>query len=153
MAVVTLPQVQQWLEATKLTINAFDVELELSAERTVFGALASQYVVTGWTSTGNTPSLVQEIIAMFTAAWTYRRQYSEDSDADSWYATWLEGKAQELLNGLVGGTLTLLDNAVGQPNDSSIPTYWPDDNSTAAAEIWQQDPIGAFRAFSMSDRF
>lgn len=155
MAVVTLAQVQQWLEATKLTIGAFDTELELTAERIAFSALASQYDASVWTSTGNTPVLVQEVIAMLVAAWTYQRQYSEDGDAANWYSVWLEGKAMALLSSIVGGNAVLTDST--QLNKGDTPTFFPDDAATNLSDPNlngdPNDPYGAHRAFSMQDRF
>lgn len=155
MAVVTLAQVQQWLESTKLTLSSYDTELELTAERRVFAEAAQSYDVSGWVGTSTTPVLIQEIIAMFTAAWTYQRQYSEDSETGSWYVTWLEGKAQSLLDSVSKGLIDLLDTTQIPSSDS--PVFWPTDAATSIADPLQNgdpaDPNGAPRWFSMGKVF
>lgn len=129
MAVVTLQQVQAWLESTKLTLSAYDAELELVAQTQVFAAVAGQYDVSGWADNTSTPALISEIISMLIASWTYRRQYSEDSDADNWYAIWLEGKANSILDAILGGTLALVGGTPLAGDGAGSPSFYPNDNT------------------------
>lgn len=109
MAVVSLAQVQQWLEQTKLALTVVDAELEATAFTYVKSRLAADYDVTTWTNDTNSPSLVKQIVSMLIAAWLYQRAYSEDASRSNWYGRWLESKAESLLDGLVKGEIDLTD--------------------------------------------
>lgn len=132
MAHVTQPEVQSWLEATKLTISTVDAELEATAAVTVFGALTHDYDTTTWTDSTTTPAIVRKVIAMFVAAWTYNRQYSEDAPDGNAYANWLEAKANMLLQGLIAGTIDIIE-VPGVPVSIGTPTFYPDDTTGAVA--------------------
>lgn len=126
MPIVTEPELQAWLEETKLDVPSVDEQLDATARDEVFGALSNVYDVTGWVDTATTPSLVRRIMAMLIAAYLYRRQYSEDSDENPGYAVWLEGKAMALLAGVMDGSIDLTDVDV-DPSTTALPTFWPND--------------------------
>lgn len=147
MAVVTLQQVQAWLEQTKLTLPAFDTELELVARTNVFAKVANQYDVSAWIDAGSTPTIISEVVAMLVAAWTYRRQYSEDSNNDNWYAVWLENQAWSIVDSIVAGTTPVPG---GVPIDGSggpgVPDFYPDDDT-------EFDGTGSEIKFTMGSRY
>lgn len=126
MAVITDAEVQAWLEATKLTIAGFDTEFELTARLKVFGAVAEVYDTSTWVDHADTPELVSKVIAAYVAAWTYRRQYSEDADEAASYADWLEALADELLANIVSGTVDLAE-VEGLPSSTGQPDFYPKD--------------------------
>lgn len=127
MPVVTLDDVQQWLERTKLTLTAYDPKFEETARTTAFGRLSAAYDVTGWSDAASTPLLVRHVIAMYVAAWTYNRAYSE-VDGTSEYATWLESKADALLEGIVSGRIDLAEVA-GLSASAGGPSFYPNDTT------------------------
>lgn len=152
-AVVTLGEVQGWLEVTKLTIAAFDAELENTAQVMAFGMLSDIYDTGAWTSPDNTPVLVSKAIAMLVAAWTYNRQYSEEDPSGNAYALWLEQKAYALLEGIKQGDIDLPE-VPGIAASAGTVSFYPDD-STGAMQQYDDSghpvgPVGgAARKFSM----
>lgn len=139
-SVVTLQQVQQWLETTKLTLSAYDPELEITAQASVFSAVAAQYDVTGWVAPASTPLLIREAIAMYVAAWTYLRAYSEDSPTENWYAMWLISEADTMIAGIVAGYTGLVEVPL---ETASTPSFWPTDAATQLALDSGPDAVGA----------
>jgi hypothetical protein len=131
MAYVTLAEVQQWLESTKLTVAAFDVELEATAREIVFSRVAAVYTTSTWTNDTNTPALIRKVMAMLVAAWTYQRAYSEDLplDKDNWGVK-VESMAMSLLAGIVDGSIDLGTPAVIA--STGQPVFWPHDTSVDA---------------------
>lgn len=130
MSIVTEAQVQQWLEATKLTIDDVDDELESTAKGIVLSSLSSQYDVTTWIDVSTTPKLVQQVISMFIAAWEYNRAYSEDATNSSSYSAWLEKKAYTLLAGINSGANDLPE--VPGFSSTNAPSFYPGDYSLDA---------------------
>ncbi len=134
MANVTLAEVQAWLEKTKLTIPQFDPQLEITASNVAIGTLADVYDVVGWVDEGSTPELVRNVIAMFIAAWTYNRQYSEEAPDGSGYAQWLEAKAYALLAAIKAGEIDLAEIPGVAASSGSI-SFLPND-ATGSAEVY-----------------
>lgn len=126
---VSVAEVQQWLETTKLTTIAVDAQLEATAAERVLSAVARIYDVTTWVSETTTPSLIRKIIAMLVAAWSYDRQYSEDTVEGSAYGERLEERAMMLLQGILDGTLDLLDIVDEPTPTTSGPVFHPDDST------------------------
>lgn len=126
MAVITLPEVQAWLETTKMQLADFDDEFEETARAMVFGKLEATYDTVGWTDNTNTPALVRKAIAMYVAAWTYNRQYSEEDPDGSGYAKWLIGMADQLVEGISTGNVDLPEVPAGA-EPVSAPSFYPDD--------------------------
>lgn len=150
-AFVTIPEVQQWLDPSRLTLAFIDEELEETARIKVFSTLADKYVTEDWVSAVTTPDLIRKIIALLVASWTYRRTYAEDG-GDSSYAGYLELSANRLLGGLLEGSINLPDDETIQ--SSSYPSFWPTDLATAYAD--EYDPGSEFaapRAFTMGKVF
>jgi hypothetical protein len=153
MAHVTLLEVQAWLEGTKLTLSSLDASLEEEISNQVLARLAMAYpndYVT-WTNETTTPKLVRSIIAMMYAGWFYDRQYSENPEDNS-YADRLRAAAQSLLDGILAGTIDIIEVAglplIGQP------LFYPTDASSAPDAVpTLADPAAGPAAFSMGKIF
>lgn len=128
MAYLTVAEVQTWIEESKLTIEAVDSGLESVANSKVMTRLSAVYDTSSWLDEASTPLLVRQVMAMFVAAWYYRRQYSEDTDATPSYADWLEGLANSLLDDLANLVVTIPGVAVIAGVDSG-PDFYPRDTN------------------------
>lgn len=124
---VSLAEIQQWLETTKLTLAAIDANLEATAKEIVFSAIGTVYDTTTWVDAASTPPLVRKIISMMIAGWTYERQYSEDiaDEQRSWGAR-LVDMANSLLTGLADRSIDITGVVT---TSSQEPVFWPNDNS------------------------
>jgi len=127
MAVVTLAEVQAWLEETKMHLDAFDPELEEAARVMVFGKVGTIYDTADWVDEDSTPALVRKVIAMYVAAWTYNRQYSEEDPDGSGYAKWLMSMAEIALEGISSGNVDLPEVPDSEQVPTSSPSFYPDD--------------------------
>jgi hypothetical protein len=158
MAHITVPQVQAWLEPTKLTLGELDDELEDSVATQVLAIVAQAYATSTWTNTTNTPVLIQKIIAMEYAVWLYRRQYSEDGGTNE-YADMLQAMINQLLAGIVSFIIVLTD--VASPTDDlSGPAFYPTDVSDSMTPLDPTAPSAVDNdlslgppAFSMGQTF
>lgn len=125
--ITTLPEVQQWLEQSKLTVGTVEQPLHDHFRDVVFSRLAGVYNTSGWVSASTTPGLVRHIVAMQIAAVLYKRAYSEDNSSDDSYGAWLESEAKSLLEGLAS---TLLELPGADPVEASAePEFWPNDST------------------------
>lgn len=140
MAVISVADVQTWLETTKLQLSVLPADLDTVAESQVFARLSEQYDVSGWTNSSTTPTLVKEIVAMTVAAWFYLRQYSENAEEANWYATWLLAQAEKLMVNITGGTIILPGGSGGPTIPTDAPVFWPTDNT----EILDPDSAAKF---------
>lgn len=155
MPVITEPEVQQWLETTKLDVPSVDTELELTARTMVFGKVGQSYDTTTWVDPASTPRLIRSAVAMLVAAWTYARAYSEDDSSTSGYAKWLESKALDLADSITSGTSDLSEVA-GDPVSSGQPAFFPTDNTgteTALDDTGMLLEDSSARKFYMGSRF
>lgn len=153
MAHVTLLEVQAWLEGTKLTLSSLEAELEDEISQQVLSRLAMAYPneYVAWTNETTTPKLVRSVIAMKYAGWYYDRQYSENPEDNS-YADRLRTEAQNLLDGIVAGTIDILEVA-GLPTIGE-PLFYPTDVSSAPDAVPSDtDPSAGPAAFSMGKIF
>lgn len=132
MARVTLPEVQAWLDSTKLTLASLDTELIAHIEEEILNQLAVRYTVTGWTTSANTPKLVRTAISKFYASWLLDRFYSENQEEGSDYALRLKENSDMIVAGLVNGTIILPEQPT--PTYPSGASFYPTDASSA------QDP-------------
>lgn len=121
---VTTDKIQAWLEPTKLTLIAPDLDLLEHLEEEVLVRLSAVADISNWVSPETTPRIVQVIITKIYAAWHIDRQYSENQDENSEYATRLKENANMLIEGILEGIIKvpgqdLLGRASFYPNDSS----------------------------------
>lgn len=145
MSYVTVEEIQQWVEATKLPIDVVEGELETSAMNIAFNTVSAVYTTTGWIDVATTPALVRQAIAMLIAAWTYNRAYSEEDPEGSGYAQWLENKAMALLGSIATGTIDLIE-VEGTVSGAGGPTFYPNDDTEL------EDPHSAAK-FTMGSVF
>jgi hypothetical protein len=152
---VSLAEVQQWLEPTKLTVTAVDPALEASAFNVVASTLGTRYDSSGWTDQYNTPPLIRTIVSMHVAGYTYNRQYSENADVSS-YGAWLVRYATTLLQ-QVDNKQVILVGEDADVEEFSYPAFFPTDNSTNLADPKlggdPTDPNASPRVFSMGQLF
>jgi hypothetical protein len=137
---VTVAEVQQWIQDTRLTVASVNPELESSAYSRVVSALALRYTTATWVDSTTTPALVRSIISMLIAAWTINRAHAETmGDVDA-YGVHLESSAMILLGGLADGSILVDDTAIGD-YATGQPAFWPTDiaTTTATEEGWDAD--------------
>jgi hypothetical protein len=150
---VTLDDVNMHLPTDKLEITAPDLNLyELDARRIIRGFLAGVFpavTIAGWTdptetdstTTGYVPELIKAIAGRFIAAFYYKERYSEDSLEIPAYAQQKYDEAMALINGIIAGTLTMID-VVDTPTDSNVLTaddFWP--NGTTEPVFTMDDTL------------
>jgi hypothetical protein len=147
VARISLQEAQAWATSDKLTVSALDANLEDGIAVTVLSKLAVVYATSSWTNSSTTPSIVRKIIAMEYIATYINRAYSNDESLNE-YAAWLFGLAESLILGLTAGTLSIDPDAPIPPVDTSLPTYYPTDASSAQ-EPTADDPSLGGPAFTL----
>lgn len=157
MVHVSVAEVQQWLEPTKLNLGLgpVDAELDATAFQVVASALQGRYDTSTWVDANTTPDLVRKILSMLVAGYTYNRQYSENEDVAT-YGNWLIRYATTVAQGIDSGQDVLIgQDSFRDPN--SFPVFFPTDVATDLADPQQggsvTDPAGAPRSFSMGQVF
>jgi len=148
VAHITLVEAQAWAEATKLRLTTLDAALEAHLAEEVLRQVASAFDVTTWIDDVTTPKLIRTIISKLYVAWLYDRQYSEDIEQGDNYADRLKENANNLLAGLIAGTIEL----PGLPDSAGSPTFYPTDASSATPPTFDDPSLGP-AAFSMGMRF
>jgi hypothetical protein len=154
--------VQAWCEPTKLPIGELDDALDVQVETYVIAKLEPGFDASTWTSPTSTPVIIKQVIAMKYASLLYDRQYSEDSDASNAWAARLDMMAEDLIAGMLDGSVTVdgyvttQDHAdpVGYPNDtSSTPMPSGPPNVQWSPNHVIGDPAAQPPAFSVGMRF
>lgn len=153
MARVTQLAVKAWTENTKMGnaagVVSLDTELLAQLEEEVIARLnGAGYNTSTWLDSNTTPTIVRTAIAKLYVSWLIDRQYSEDEDLNA-YAGRLAANAEQVIEGLVAGTLTIPgspDGEVGQPS------FYPNDDSSAATPTWEDTSLGPAK-FSMGQVF
>lgn len=124
MTRITVEEVRGWVETTKLNIQDLDLDFLPQLETEVLAQLGTVYDVTTWVSPSTTPDLVRVLLTKMYAAWMYDRAYSENQAETNPYAAMLKANAQELLRGLIDGTIEIPGvSALSNPN----PSFYPDE--------------------------
>jgi len=151
VAYLSIDKVNQWLATTKYTVTSVEDELDASVASTGFGRVSTRYATDDWVDNGTTPSLVITALSMLYAAWFLQRQISDDEMTDQDYPIRLERRAYELLDGIAGD---IIDLPGVDPDPALIearaPVFFPTDSSTT---LWEDDPDGSPRAFTMGATF
>jgi hypothetical protein len=137
MAHIVLADAQTWLENTKAHLTTLDANLEAQVSTMVMGRLAETFnasLVSTWTDNNTTPALVKQIIAMMYCGWFYDRQFSEMVAAEGTsYGVVLRTYAEALLEGVITGSIDLIEVAPGEPE--TAPVFYPTDSSSTAAVL------------------
>jgi hypothetical protein len=149
MARIEKSDVQGWVEKSKLPIETLDAAMLTQLEAQIIGRLGGSFDTSSWTDHTNTPTLVKSVIAMTYASWHYNRAYSEDQEALNDYALWLLGRANDLLTGIIDGSI-IIDGVV--PPETGSPSFYPNDNSSALDPTCDDTSLGDAK-FSMGSRF
>lgn len=112
MATITTDMANAWVDKSKLTIPAIDSMLESQIVAQVFSKLGVKYDTTLWTSTENTPSLVQSVVSMIYAGMTYIQAFAIDytSNSSDLYGNQLIADANKIIDSVVSGQVALLDS-------------------------------------------
>lgn len=155
MARVTIPELQAWVEGTKLTFGQslptplanLLVQIE---EEVIVRIDTSAYDTSTWVDETTTPRIVRVAIAKKFVAWVYRRQYSEDiGDSDASYSAQLEANAETLIQGIVDGSIEIPDEPA---TNAGSPIFYPTDESSASCPTWDDPSLGPAK-FSMNSVF
>ena len=138
MAHITATDAQEWIESTKLPISSLDTALENTVSNEVLGQLYQTYgqYVPDWTDNTNTPQVVKQVISMFYVAWAYDRQYAEveTNEAQTSYGATLRAWAQNLLNNIIRGSVSIVEIEPNQP--AVAPVFYPNDQSSSRDMLW-----------------
>ncbi len=117
-------------------IAALEGELEGVVTSKVLGSLEKRFDTSVWTTTSNTPELVQQTCALAYAGAIYSRAYSEDiTGITDTYGIKLSADAEVMLEGILDGTYELRD-LTGYTNPDQ-PQFYPTDSSTT---LYDTDP-------------
>jgi hypothetical protein len=130
VAHTTVELAQAWAEQTKLTLSQLDADLELQEADYVIGRLAATFDVSTWLDATSTPRQVKQIIAMLYVSSHLNRTYGVDADANDPYAALLRNRANSMIDGLLTGGLTLLDDPNPNADNPGEPVFYPNDNSS-----------------------
>lgn len=149
MSLVTIQDVQNWLERSKLTLDSDDDLLEETHARSiVLSKLATRFDTSTWVDSDSTPKLVRTIISMLVAAYRYNAVYTEVPNPETeTYGDKLEQRAMDLLQQVVDGGL-VLEEATDGPAVTGTLSFYPTDASTA-----RDDEDDAGIKFTMGMRF
>ena len=148
MARITVAQAAAWAEQTKLDITTLDTALLDQVENDLIGELQATIDTSAWTSSSNTPSLVQSALAKLYVAWIIDRQYSEDEELSS-YATLLRTSARVIIDKLISGEIEVPGSST---DGGGEPSFYPSDESSAQSPTWSDTSLGP-AAFSMGQVF
>ncbi len=129
---ITSADVQVWLEPTKLRIDSGDsLAEEVPASEIVLSKLAVRFDTSGWTDESDTPDLVRNILGMLVASYRYNSIYSETEDAGNPYADKLADMADNLIMGIIDGTIDLIDEPLQGPTVTGTLEFLPTDKTGA----------------------
>jgi len=127
---ITPADVQVWLEPTKLRIDSGDsLAEENAASEIVLSKLTTRFDISDWTDTTDTPDLVRQIIAMLVASFRYNSIYSETEDAGNPYADKLKDMADNLIMGILDGSIDLIDEPLQGPGVTGTLEFFPTDKT------------------------
>lgn len=135
---ITVEEANAWADKVKLNFGNLDSELESAQAAQVLARVSQVYTVTGWVDSTTTPSLIRKIIAMMYTGWYFQRTYSEDQDVST-YGVMLLRQAETLIDGVIDGSITLIDIDPIIDLQTSEPVFYPNDNSSALQPT-QDDP-------------
>lgn len=125
---ISVDDVRAWVENSKLSPEALDVDYLSQIEEEVLARINSVYNVATWLDKPSTPRLIQVIIAKFYTGWLYDKFYSENQNQPSQYAQLVKNNAEMLVQGILTGIITI----PGLPPDNPVsPVFYPNDFSSS----------------------
>lgn len=127
---ISIEEANAWADKVKLNFGNLDTELEASQSVQVLARVSQIYDISSWVDSITTPSLIRKIIAMMYTGWFFQRTYSEDEDVST-YGMMLIAQAETLMQGIIDGSITLVDIPPGTDLLSSSPVFYPNDASSA----------------------
>jgi hypothetical protein len=163
---IQVTDVQAWIEPTKLNVGSIESTLDAQVENYVIASLEPGFATTAWVDPTTTPEIIKQVMAMKYASVIYDRNYSEDSDTTSPWSARLDTWAEDLIQGMLDGSVTIDGyvaaaphaDPVGYPNDVSSTPFPPSSNSEYCNVQWAPndqwgDPGAQPPAFSVGMRF
>lgn len=139
MALISLEDVRAWVESTKISPAALDLDHLDQIEGEILARINSVYDVSLWTTRATTPKLIQVIIAKTYAGWLYDKYYSENQGQPNQYARLVKQNAETLIKGITDGTIEL----PGEPAlNSQGASFYPTDASSAMEPTFDDMSLG-----------
>ena len=133
MALIEVGDVQSWFTEDRLQLEYSDeLPEETNVSNEVLAKISKRYDVTLWVSVTTTPALVKSVISAQVAAIRYRKQYADQlADEVNNYADWLDNWAMTTLDGIVDGSIPLLDIVTDEElviaQESASASFYPTD--------------------------
>lgn len=128
MARISIDDARAWVESTKLSPVALDLDHLSQLEEEVLDRIASVYDISSWIDKATTPRLIQVIIAKTYAGWLYDKYYSENQNQPNKYSQLLKQNAETLIQSIISGTITIPGT---DPTNSVGAVFYPNDASSA----------------------
>ncbi len=109
MALINTDDVQTWFTDDRLSLEVTDeLPEEKNVSEKVIAKISKRYDVTLWITRAATPKLVRSVISAQVAAIRYRKHYADQLEELD-YARWLDDWSMNCLEGIVDGTIPILD--------------------------------------------
>lgn len=150
MARIEIQEAQGWAEPTKLPIPALNPLLLDQVEVQILSRLGSAYDTSTWVDAITTPELVRSAIAMQYVGTEIMKAYSEDPGSGNQYARWLLSKAEDIIKGILDGTIEL--PGISPASTVGQPSFYPNDLSSIMDPTWDDRSLGPEK-FSMGGSF
>lgn len=143
MALIKTDDVQAWFTDDRLSLELTDDLPEaVNVEAKVLAKCSTRYDVSTWVDFSTTPQLVKSVISAQVAAIRYRKHYADQLD-ELLYADWLDEWAMKCLEGIVSGTIPLIDIPADELLDAQLAagaSFYPDDSTTPGPKF-QMDQV------------
>lgn len=136
---IAVEDVQAWVESTKLSPQALDLDHLDQLETEILARLQSVYDTTTWIDKTTTPRLVQVIIAKKYAGWMYDKYYSENQSQASDYAKMVKDNGEMLISGILDGTIEIPGVTSSNPQEAS---FYPNDYSSSQTPTSEDPSLG-----------
>ena len=128
---IAVAEVAQWIASDRLHIDRHDYDLVDTAKTKVYAAVDLVYDTSTWVDRASTPDIIRKIISLLVASYIYNKAYADSADGTSAYGNKLERMADSLLEGVIDGTISLVDE---EQVKTSNPAFWPDDTTGSSQQ-------------------
>lgn len=149
MPVISVDDVQAWVESTKLSPSALDIDQLTQIESEVFARISSVYDTSVWVDRTSTPRLIQTIVAKMYTGWMYDKFYSENQSAPNQYSQLIKANAEMLIKGILSGVIEIPGVS---PANTQGASFYPNDASSAQSPTSEDRSLGPSK-FSMGSIF